>query len=75
MVRPHERQTLDEEGRPMQSTYRGTHDTRPGGAHRRVGLTDQAVIDAWVAQRIDDPSLLSPRTELSYADFFVAPTV
>jgi hypothetical protein len=72
--RPHGQQTLDEEGAPMQSTYHGTtHETRFGGSHPRVGLTDPAVIEAWVAQRIEDPSLLSRRTELSYADFFVAP--
>jgi hypothetical protein len=58
----------------MHSTYHGTsHDHRFGGSHPRVGLTDPAVIEAYVAQRIQDPSLLSRRTEVSYADFFVAP--
>jgi hypothetical protein len=72
--RPDGQQSLDEEGATMQSTYRTTsHDTRFGGSHPRVGLTDPAVIEAYVAQRIQDPSLLSRRSEVSYADFFVAP--
>ncbi|PYY37926.1 hypothetical protein DEJ16_06265 [Curtobacterium sp. MCJR17_055] len=58
----------------MQSTYHTTSlDTRFGGSHPRVGLTDPAVIEAYVARRIQDPSLLSRRSEVSYADFFVAP--
>ncbi|MDM7892310.1 hypothetical protein [Curtobacterium caseinilyticum] len=59
----------------MHSTYSGMPRTsRLAATHTRVGLTDQAVIDAYVARRIQDPSLLSVRAEPSYADFFTAPT-
>lgn len=55
----------------MNSTYTGmSRNTRIGGTHTRVGLTDPAVIDAYVQRRIQDPSLLSGRSEPSYADFF-----
>ncbi|MCL9664039.1 hypothetical protein L2091_02195 [Curtobacterium albidum] len=59
----------------MHSTYSGMpRTTRLAATHTRVGLTDPAVIDAWVSRRIQDPSLLSTRSEPSYADFFTAPT-
>jgi hypothetical protein len=48
--------------------------SRITATHTRVGLTDPAVIDAYVSRRIQDPSLLSTRSEPSYADFFTAPT-
>lgn len=56
----------------MRSTYTGMpRQARLGGSHTRVGLTDPAVIDAYVERRIQDPSLLSGRdAEPSYADFF-----
>ncbi|MBK0296294.1 hypothetical protein IAE22_29545 [Bacillus sp. S34] len=58
----------------MHSTYTGMpRHTRLGGTHTRVGLTDPAVIDAYVERRIQDPSLLSGRAEPSYADFFSVP--
>lgn len=60
----------------MHSTYTGMpHTTRIGATHTRVGLTDPAVIDAYVERRIQDPSLLSRRSEPSYADFFTATAV
>lgn len=37
---------------------------------RRVGLTDTAVIQAYVNRRINDPGLISSMTGPSYADFF-----
>jgi len=56
------------------STYTGMpRSARLGGSHTRVGLTDPAVIDAYVERRIQDPSLLSGRSEPAYADFFTAP--
>jgi hypothetical protein len=59
----------------MHSTYRGMpHNARLAGSHPRVGLTDPAVIAAYVERRIQDPSLLSNRQEPSYADFFVVPS-
>lgn len=59
----------------MHSTYSGMpRITRLSATHTRVGLTDPAVIDAYVSRRIQDPSLLSTRSEPSYADFFTAPT-
>ncbi|MDM7884854.1 hypothetical protein [Curtobacterium citri] len=59
----------------MHSTYTGMPRTaRPTVTSTRVGLTDPAVIDAYVSRRIHDPALLSVRTEPSYADFFTAPT-
>lgn len=58
----------------MHSTYTGMpQQTRLVGTHTRVGLTDPAVIDAYVQRRLLDPSLLSGRSEPSYADFFSAP--
>lgn len=58
----------------MRSTYLGIeHRTRPAGSHPRVGLTPPSVIEAFVTARIQDPSLLSRRTEPSYADFFSVP--
>ena len=58
----------------MHSTYTGMpRQARLGGSHIRVGLTDPAVIDAYVERRIQDPSLLSGRAEPSYADFFSVP--
>jgi hypothetical protein len=48
---------------------------RIGGSHTRVGLTDPAIIDAYVERRIQDPSLLAGRSEPSYADFFSTPAV
>ncbi len=60
----------------MQSTYAGMPRLAAvGRSHPRVGLTDQAVIDAFVQRRIEDPSLLSKPSEPSYADFFSAPVV
>jgi hypothetical protein len=60
----------------MHSTYTGMPRTaRTGASHTRVGLTDPAVIDAYVERRIQDPSLLSTRSEPSYADFFTATAV
>lgn len=58
----------------MRSTYTGMPRTPHlgGTTHTRVGLTDPAVIDAYVERRLADPSLLSARTEPSYADFFTA---
>lgn len=35
-----------------------------------VGLTDAAVIDAYVTRRVQDPSLLSSGGVPRYADFF-----
>ena len=59
----------------MHSTYSGMpRPSRITATHTRVGLTDPAVIDAYVSRRIQDPSLLSTRSEPSYADFFTAPT-
>ncbi|MBF4594728.1 hypothetical protein ITJ58_13275 [Curtobacterium flaccumfaciens] len=58
----------------MHSTYSGMPRTaRIGGSHTRVGLTDPAIIDAYVERRIQDPSLLAGRSEPSYADFFSTP--
>lgn len=58
----------------MHSTYSGMAQTaRLSATHTRVGLTDPAVIDAYVSRRIQDPSLLSARSEPSYADFFTMP--
>jgi hypothetical protein len=55
----------------MHTTYQGmTHSARVAGSHPRGGLTDPAVIDAYVQHRIEDPSLLSRRAEVRYADFF-----
>ncbi|MBT2502272.1 hypothetical protein [Curtobacterium sp. ISL-83] len=55
------------------STYTGMpRHARLAGSHPRVGLTDPAVIDAYVERRIADPSLLSSRSEPSYADFFAS---
>lgn len=60
----------------MRSTYSGMPRTaRIGGSHTRVGLTDPAIIDAYVERRIQDPSLLAGRSEPSYADFFSTPAV
>lgn len=60
----------------MHSTYTGMpRQAAIGRSHPRIGLTDQAVIDAFVQRRIEDPSLLSTRSEPSYADFFTAPAV
>ncbi|PCN48863.1 hypothetical protein Csp2054_04625 [Curtobacterium sp. 'Ferrero'] len=60
----------------MHSTYTGMpRHARIGRSHPRAGLTDQAVIDAFVERRIEDPSLLSQRSEPSYADFFAVPAV
>lgn len=42
----------------MHSTYSGMpRAARIGGSHTRIGLTDPAVIDAYVERRIEDPSL------------------
>ncbi|MBF4606567.1 hypothetical protein [Curtobacterium sp. VKM Ac-1393] len=58
----------------MHSTYSGMpRAARIGGSHTRIGLTDPAVIDAFVARRIEDPSLLARRPEPAYADFFTVP--
>lgn len=58
----------------MHSTYSGMpRHARLAGSHPRVGLTDPAVIDAYVERRIADPSLLSRSSEPTYADFFNAP--
>lgn len=56
----------------MHSTYSGMPKVaRFGGGHTRVGLTDPAVIDAYVERRIADPSLLATsHAEPSYSDFF-----
>ncbi|MGN7192086.1 MULTISPECIES: hypothetical protein [unclassified Curtobacterium] len=60
----------------MHSTYTGMPQrARIGASHTRVGLTDPAVIDAYVERRVQDPSLLSRRSEPSYADFFTAASV
>lgn len=60
----------------MRSTYTGMPRLAASGrSHPRVGLTDQAVIDAFVQRRIEDASLLAKQTEPSYADFFSAPLV
>ncbi|MDQ0537633.1 hypothetical protein QF011_000163 [Curtobacterium flaccumfaciens] len=60
----------------MHSTYSGMPRVATIGiSHTRVGLTDPAVIDAYVARRIQDPSLLAGRSEPSYADFFTTPAV
>jgi hypothetical protein len=57
----------------MRSTHHGAQrSTSLFGTHTRVGLTPPAVIAAYVNARIEDPSLLSTRTEPSYADFFAA---
>jgi hypothetical protein len=60
--------TEEKGGIDMHSTYTGMPRQT-----RLVGLTDPAVIDAYVERRIQDPSLLSRRAEPSYADFFTAP--
>jgi hypothetical protein len=66
--------TEEKGGIDMHSTYTGMpRQTRLVGTHTRVGLTDPAVIDAYVERRIQDPSLLSGRSEPSYADFFTVP--
>ena len=58
----------------MHSTYQGLPDSsRPFGVHRSSGLTDPAVLQAYVEHRIADPSLLSSAAGPSYADFFVTP--
>lgn len=58
----------------MRSTYLGVQQgTRPFGSHPRAGLTHPSVIEAFVTARIQDPSLLSARSEPSYADFFATP--
>ncbi|QSB23749.1 hypothetical protein [Curtobacterium sp. 24E2] len=61
----------------MHSTYSGMpRAARIGGSHTRIGLTDPAVIDAYVERRIEDPSLLAGRAERAepaYADFFTVP--
>ncbi|MCA5924754.1 MULTISPECIES: hypothetical protein [Curtobacterium] len=58
----------------MLSTYSGMpRAARTGGSHTRVGLTDPAVIDAYVERRIQDPALLTRHVEPSYGDFFAAP--
>lgn len=72
--RPQGTARKQEGGIAMHSTYTGMpRQARLVGTHTRVGLTDPAVIDAYVERRIQDPSLLSARTEPSYADFFTAP--
>jgi hypothetical protein len=59
----------------VRSTYQSfPQGGRVAGTHRRFGLTDPAVMDAYVSKRIDDPSLLSGPTGPSYADFFAAPS-
>ncbi|OIH99648.1 MULTISPECIES: hypothetical protein [unclassified Curtobacterium] len=59
----------------MHSTYSGMpRVARIGSSHTRVGLTDPAVIDAYVERRIADPSLLAGHVEPSYGDFFAVPT-
>ncbi|PZE22973.1 MULTISPECIES: hypothetical protein [unclassified Curtobacterium] len=65
----------------MHSTYQAWSGagTMRAGAGRRYGLTDPAVIDAYVSRRVEDPRLLSGRgsgaaSGPSYADFFAAPT-
>ncbi|PZF53291.1 hypothetical protein DEJ23_14810 [Curtobacterium sp. MCSS17_008] len=60
----------------MHSTYsRMPRRARLAGSHPRIGLTDPAVIDAYVERRVTDPSLLSrSSSEPTYADFFNAPT-
>ncbi|MFZ7088829.1 hypothetical protein [Curtobacterium sp. RRHDQ10] len=61
----------------MHSTYR-TFQT-PGdarvhtGGSLRLGITDPAVIAAYVSRRIEDPSLLSTGSGPSYGDFFRSP--
>lgn len=58
----------------MRSTYHGAQwSTGLLGTHPRAGLTDPAVIAAYVNARIEDPSLLSKRAEPAYADFFSVP--
>jgi hypothetical protein len=59
----------------MHSTYQGLsrQKTTIAGANR-FGLTDPAVIEAYVNHRLNDPTLLSPQSGPSYADFFLAPT-
>jgi hypothetical protein len=61
----------------MHSTYRtfqtpGAARVHTGGSARR-GLTDPAVIEAWVAERVDDPALLSTASGPAYGDFFRVP--
>lgn len=59
----------------MLSTYQGLPDSsRAPGSHRASGLTDPAVLQAYVEHRVADPSLLSSPAGPSYADFFVTPT-
>lgn len=59
----------------MHSTYQGLPDsTRLRGSQRASGLTDPAVLQAYVDHRVADPSLLSSPAGPSYADFFVVPT-
>lgn len=59
----------------MRSTYQAFPQSgRLGGTHRHFGLTDPAVVNAYVNRRVNDPSLLSTDVGPSYADFFAAPT-
>lgn len=43
------------------------------GSASRFGLTDPAVIEAFVSRRVEDPSLLTQNAGPSYGDFFRAP--
>jgi hypothetical protein len=43
------------------------------GPAARPGLTDPAVIEAFVSRRVEDPSLLTQAAGPSYGDFFRAP--
>jgi len=58
----------------MHSTYRSLSSVGAGrglsGAVKRHGLTDPAVIEAYVNRRVNDPSLLAGAAGPSYADFF-----
>jgi hypothetical protein len=65
--------------RPKGLLVRNTYQSFPQseritGTHQRFGLTGPAIVDAYVNQRINDPSLLSGLSGPSYADFFAAPT-
>jgi hypothetical protein len=58
----------------VRSTYQSFPQSgRITGTHQRFGLTDPAIVNAYVNQRVNDPSLLSGSTGPSYADFFAAP--
>jgi hypothetical protein len=58
----------------VRSTYQSFPQSgRITGTHQRFGLTDPAIVNAYVNSRVNDPSLLSGSTGPSYADFFAEP--